>query len=533
MFTEKYPSQVEPFFQKSETLSLGEKYIRPGLYGAFDIGQAMATLNATGYVDFDLHRDNWGVDVWGKVKIIDFGHVRPVKLSPLIAAESLVPLFMSFEPDEFHAILSGFVTYSTTFIESRYENFTRELLNILGGTIIDLPDIRHRALDLDNLKSGLSFTFCVNEQNRIEINTSITAVQLFNGWAKEPKEIFKIASYFVFSGIDISKLILPEDLARTLPSVPGELHSFLYRFFNHHVNASDVNRIIQLGYDQTIAILCVVLSELTINWGYPNPFETDRFPIPPNSQPDHMARGILWKAIKNFPAEFSRSLIDDLIDLDNFVANLLDKNAAENNSESLQHKSSEFAQSSYMLLQYSIYGNDWDEKQVIRIAQDLANLKWRKFEKDSTSSSKIYRALFLNTYGNAFTRLFNSFEAKETILWSYIWEVIESRRKAIEIVLDIITKPEISKSDEDFINQFFPTLANGLGQALFIHQKTVIDKKDTFNIKPWVHEKKPMEKEIIWAVETAKYAKDHPIVSSDGLKRALDFNRLHRDVWSF
>jgi hypothetical protein len=42
-----------------------------------------------------------------------------------------------------------------------------------------------------------------------------------------------------------------------------------------------------------------------------------------------------------------------------------------------------------------------------------------------------------------------------------------------------------------------------------------------------------MGKEIIWAGETAKFVKDYPIISTDGLKRALDFNRLHQDVWNY
>jgi hypothetical protein len=138
---------MEPFFSENEELYLGEKHIPFGYFKYFLMGDVICYLNSIGIVDYDIHPENWIADTRGEVSCVDIGGAEIMPITPQAAAEMLEGPFLTFEPNQFKALLSGYLTHSIAYLDSIQESFTEDLLCLLGGNIATMPNIRLRRIN--------------------------------------------------------------------------------------------------------------------------------------------------------------------------------------------------------------------------------------------------------------------------------------------------------------------------------------------------------------------------------------------------
>ena len=145
--------------QPTVPLRLSEFDIQPESQWQYFYGALLAGMHGGNYRYTDFHPGNAGLDPnTGQFVILDPGGTLPTPLHPKeMSGDFLMPL-NTLSADDFNAFLAGYVRQAYTDLDVKYPQYTRTLLEDIGGQILSSPEPGRPVLDLPDVLRQLHIT---------------------------------------------------------------------------------------------------------------------------------------------------------------------------------------------------------------------------------------------------------------------------------------------------------------------------------------------------------------------------------------
>ena len=410
----------EPFFDKNDVIKLGETFTSPGTYCWLQAGRKIATLHTMGLTNSDMHRENWGLDSWGDIYYLDVGDWREAEITPIVVAESLVPLYMTLDRYEFIALLTGYLTQSIVYIDPNLPDFTENLLKLFGGSFKNVPEPRSESDEYEIFAKFFKiFLSGYNDDARINFK-KLTSSDLRYLWNNFSTDIVSICSYMILTGVDFSFLIPNKEILLRLNEPIKSMADFLicYQKGSPEDLKSIFEKIEKDNWKTKIALSLILV--LKANWGYPNTSNSPiKYPLPVHNQPDYMSRAVLSNIMKGKLIGEKKPYINALVDFTSYVAISLDSLIAKNlQYRKIGSKVVEFAQHAFWILQDYLIDSEDIEKQFLSISKYQSDLKCL----DGLESYRLSKIIYLDTISNTYNRAFINFMKSKKMIWSFLWD---------------------------------------------------------------------------------------------------------------
>ncbi len=172
----------------------------------FSAGQSLAIMHSFGLYHGDLHKSHMRFNPdTGSTIFLDFDSCSYMNLTPDYAYIDIIPAYLSLNEDDFHSFVSGYINISSTYIDTKYINFTNELLEISGIKVASrllflVNDVRVKEI-------VKVFGFMVNfKNNKFVLDQLETYPTFISNMIEDPDEIMRVLCGLIFAGVDCSPI---------------------------------------------------------------------------------------------------------------------------------------------------------------------------------------------------------------------------------------------------------------------------------------------------------------------------------------
>src|SRR5215213_815220 len=202
-------------------------------------------------------------------------------------------------------------------------------------------------------------------------------------------------------------------------------------------------------------------------------------------QPNYPAIKRLIDSTKDLPIEERLELVDQLIDISDYIAGMADEmiggSTREEDNKTLNSLSRDFAQLSFMLLDASLSRYDRDESRVLTLIRRHSRLSWVPgLLKEPNAESFLPSIGYLHTRAKSFLRLFtNTLRAAEESGANPAWTLLYKslgilRRVLLSIRLCVDKSPDAGKNWEGVFDQVTKMVLDLLITSLLRHKDALL-----------------------------------------------------------